>query len=103
MEQKEAERNDWWKHAVVYQIYPKSFQDSNGDGMGDLKGITARLPYLKEITGLERDWEGSGWMPSAILRNVWNTENSRLMGKMGCGISVTGFSISRESKHFWRS
>lgn len=55
MEQKEAERNDWWKHAVVYQIYPKSFQDSNGDGMGDLRGITARLPYLKEL-GVNMIW-----------------------------------------------
>ena len=33
----------WWKKAVVYQIYPKSFQDSNGDGIGDLQGIIARL------------------------------------------------------------
>lgn len=37
----------WWKKAVVYQVYPKSFQDSNGDGIGDLKGITFRLDYLK--------------------------------------------------------
>lgn len=36
----------WWKNAVVYQIYPRSFQDSNGDGIGDLKGIEQRLPYL---------------------------------------------------------
>src|SRR5579863_8783430 len=33
----------WWKHAVVYEIYPRSFQDSNGDGIGDLNGITSRL------------------------------------------------------------
>lgn len=39
-------RNDWWKHAVVYQVYPRSFMDSNGDGIGDLNGITARLDYL---------------------------------------------------------
>ncbi len=37
----------WWKHAVVYEIYPRSFQDSNGDGIGDLNGITSRLDYLK--------------------------------------------------------
>ncbi len=35
----------WWKKAVVYQIYPKSFQDSNGDGIGDLQGIIARLAF----------------------------------------------------------
>lgn len=37
----------WWKEAVFYQIYPRSFYDSNGDGIGDLKGITEKLPYLK--------------------------------------------------------
>ena len=36
----------WWKDAGVYQIYPKSFQDSNGDGIGDIRGIISRLDYL---------------------------------------------------------
>jgi oligo-1,6-glucosidase len=39
----------WWKESVVYQIYPRSFMDSNGDGIGDLKGITSKLDYLKEL------------------------------------------------------
>ena len=39
----------WWQNAVVYQIYPRSFQDSNGDGIGDLKGIIQRLSYLEEL------------------------------------------------------
>ena len=38
---------DWWKGKVAYQIYPKSFKDSNGDGVGDLKGITKKLDYLQ--------------------------------------------------------
>ena len=45
----------WWKEAVVYQIYPRSFMDSNGDGIGDLNGITSRLDYLKEL-GVDVIW-----------------------------------------------
>ena len=45
----------WWKHAVVYQIYPRSFQDSNGDGIGDLRGIIQRLDYLEEL-GIDAIW-----------------------------------------------
>lgn len=45
----------WWKKAVVYQIYPRSFQDSNGDGIGDIKGIIHRLPYLKRL-GIDAIW-----------------------------------------------
>ena len=45
----------WWKNAVVYQIYPRSFMDSNGDGIGDLNGITDRLEYLKDL-GIDVIW-----------------------------------------------
>ena len=45
----------WWKEAVVYQIYPRSFQDTTGNGIGDLKGITKRLDYLKEL-GINVVW-----------------------------------------------
>ncbi len=45
----------WWKHALVYEIYPRSFQDSNGDGIGDLNGITERLDYLKTL-GVDAIW-----------------------------------------------
>src|SRR5258706_5878552 len=45
----------WWKHGVVYQIYPRSFMDSNGDGVGDLSGIRARLEYL-EWLGIDAIW-----------------------------------------------
>ena len=45
----------WWKGAVIYQIYPRSFQDSNGDGIGDLAGITRRLPHVASL-GVEAIW-----------------------------------------------
>jgi alpha-glucosidase len=45
----------WYDHAVIYEIYPRSFQDSNGDGIGDLNGITSRLDYLKEL-GVDAIW-----------------------------------------------
>ena len=45
----------WWKNSVVYQIYPRSFADSNGDGIGDLNGITAHLDYLQKL-GVDVVW-----------------------------------------------
>lgn len=45
----------WWQDAVIYQIYPRSFQDSNGDGIGDLEGIRSRLGYLKDL-GVDAIW-----------------------------------------------
>lgn len=47
--------NQWWRDAVVYQVYPRSFADANGDGLGDLKGITSKLEYLKEL-GVDAIW-----------------------------------------------
>lgn len=46
---------DWWRGGVIYQIYPRSFQDSNGDGIGDLKGITSRLDYIDSL-GVDAIW-----------------------------------------------
>lgn len=45
----------WWQRAVIYQVYPRSFQDTNGDGVGDLEGIRRRLPYLKSL-GVDALW-----------------------------------------------
>jgi alpha-glucosidase len=45
----------WWKHGVIYQIYPRSYQDTNGDGVGDLKGINERLDYLTWL-GVDAIW-----------------------------------------------
>ncbi|MCU0816971.1 MAG: alpha-amylase family glycosyl hydrolase, partial [Cypionkella sp.] len=46
---------DWWRGAVIYQIYPRSFQDSNGDGIGDLPGITERLDHIARL-GADAIW-----------------------------------------------
>lgn len=46
---------EWWRHAVIYELYPRSFQDSNADGVGDLKGITSRLDYLHDL-GIDAIW-----------------------------------------------
>ena len=50
-----TEKRVWWKEAVIYQIYPRSFADSNGDGIGDLNGITDHLPYLARL-GIDVIW-----------------------------------------------
>ena len=51
----EKEQHAWWKEAVIYQIYPRSFMDANGDGIGDLAGITQRIPYLSKL-GVDVVW-----------------------------------------------
>jgi oligo-1,6-glucosidase len=53
--QQRSPRKAWWKEVVVYQIYPRSYQDSDGDGVGDLKGITSRLDYVKSL-GVDVVW-----------------------------------------------
>lgn len=55
---------NWWRQAAVYQIYPRSFADANGDGIGDLKGITSKVPYLKSL-GIDAVWL-SPFYPSAL-------------------------------------
>jgi alpha-glucosidase len=53
--QQASSSDPWWKHALIYEIYPRSYQDSNGDGVGDLNGITSRLGYLKTL-GVDAIW-----------------------------------------------
>lgn len=52
---KDIAREEWWRGAVIYQIYPRSYQDTTGDGIGDLNGITRRLPYIKSL-GVDAIW-----------------------------------------------
>ncbi|MBM7503288.1 glycoside hydrolase family 13 protein [Agromyces aurantiacus] len=66
---------DWWRQAAVYQIYPRSFADANGDGIGDLKGITSRVPYLVEL-GVDAVWL-SPFYPSALADGGYDVDDYR--------------------------
>ena len=55
MELTGTSKHKWWKECTVYQIYPSSFKDSNGDGWGDIKGITSKVDYLQEL-GVDVVW-----------------------------------------------
>ncbi len=62
-------RTGWWQDAVIYQVYPRSFADGNGDGMGDLPGVTARLPHLKDL-GVDAVWLSPFYASPAGRRRV---------------------------------
>jgi alpha-glucosidase len=65
----------WWRQAVVYQIYPRSFADSNADGIGDLPGITSRIPYLVSL-GIDAVWL-SPFYPSALADGGYDVDDYR--------------------------
>ena len=66
---------DWWKQAVVYQVYPRSFSDANGDGLGDLAGVTANIPYLKAL-GVDALWL-SPFYPSPLVDGGYDVADYR--------------------------
>jgi alpha-glucosidase len=66
---------NWWRQAAVYQIYPRSFADSNADGLGDIKGITAKVPYLKTL-GIDAVWL-SPFYPSALADGGYDVDDYR--------------------------
>jgi alpha-glucosidase len=66
---------NWWRQAAVYQIYPRSFADSNGDGIGDLKGVTSRIPYLKSLS-IDAVWL-SPFYPSALVDGGYDVDDYR--------------------------
>src|SRR4051812_14176624 len=65
----------WWRGAVIYQVYPRSFADSNGDGVGDLAGIAARLPYVAAL-GVDAIWL-SPVFPSPMVDNGYDVSDYR--------------------------
>ena len=96
-----ATKADWWRQAVVYQIYPRSFADSDGDGLGDLRGILSRVPYLAAL-GIDAVWL-SPFYPSALTDGGYDVDDYRdvdprlgtltdfdemTAGLHGCGIKV---------------
>ncbi len=66
---------EWWRQAVVYQIYPRSFADSDGDGEGDLRGILSRVPYLASL-GVDAVWL-SPFYPSALADGGYDVDDYR--------------------------
>lgn len=66
---------DWWRQASVYQIYPRSFADGNGDGIGDLRGIISRVPYLQNL-GIDAVWL-SPFYPSALADGGYDVDDYR--------------------------
>ncbi|MDO5662621.1 MAG: glycoside hydrolase family 13 protein [Brachybacterium sp.] len=66
---------DWWRQAAVYQIYPRSFADANGDGLGDLAGVTSRVTYLQHL-GIQAVWL-SPFYPSALADGGYDVDDYR--------------------------
>ncbi|MGA1346610.1 MAG: alpha-amylase family glycosyl hydrolase, partial [Ilumatobacteraceae bacterium] len=66
---------EWWRNGVVYQVYPRSFADANGDGLGDVEGIRSRLPHLVAL-GVDAIWI-SPWYPSPLLDGGYDVADYR--------------------------
>ena len=82
----------WWRHAVIYQVYPRSFADGNGDGDGDIAGIRAHLPYLVEL-GVDGIWI-SPWYPSPMADGGYDVSDFTGIHPMFGTIEEAGALIS---------
>ena len=78
----------WWHDKVVYQIYPQSFKDSNGDGIGDIKGIIEKLDYLKEL-GVDIIWITPFFTSPMVIPQ----ENAVPSLTSKSGVKYTGFPL----------
>ena len=107
---------DWWRRAVVYQIYPRSFADSDGDGVGDLRGIISRIPYLVSL-GIDAVWL-SPFYPSALVDGGYDVDDYRDVDprlgtladfdEMTAGLHAAGIKVivdivpnHTSSRHLW--
>ena len=70
-----ADRTPWWRDAVVYQIYIRSFADDDGDGIGDITGMRSRLPYLRDL-GVDAIWINP-WYPSPMVDGGYDVADYR--------------------------
>ena len=83
--------DDWWKQAVVYQIYPRSFKDVNGDGLGDIAGVTEKMDYLKNL-GVDAIWL-SPFYPSDLAAGGYDVIDYRASNLVRLDILLNGEAV----------
>lgn len=89
------EERKWWKESVVYQIYPRSFQDSDGDGIGDLRGVISRLDYLKDL-GIDVIWMSPVYQSPNDDNGYDISDYQAIMGEFG---TMEDFDLLLEEVH----